>query len=121
MEINFKSNRVVNIEKIIDNSNNQGDINLHEGNLSSNQYLDNKTILEGIDLNILLKELNDLKLKLSEKNMLNESNYIKEAINAKGVNERVEFLKKAGKKALELSKEICLPIATSVLTKLIGL
>ncbi|MEN8908225.1 MAG: hypothetical protein ABF289_19900 [Clostridiales bacterium] len=121
MENKFNNKGSVNIGKQIYNTNNQGQINISNDNstINATQNMDNR-LLNNIDINKLIEELNNLKIILAEKEMYEEAGAIKDAIEAKEYNRRISFLKKAGIKALEISQEISLPVATSVLGKILG-
>jgi hypothetical protein len=101
---------------------NEGQVNIASGNpkIIANQNLDNKA-LNGINMNEFIEELNKLKSELGNKELYDEASSVKKAIETKEEVEKISFLKNAGIKALEVSKEVCLPVVTIVLTKILGL
>ena len=121
MENKFNNKGNVNIDKQIDNSNNKGQINISndKSTINAAQNIDNR-VLDSVDISKLVEELNLLKLKLVEKEMYIEADSVKKAIEVDQEIERVGFLKSAGIKVLEISQEICLPVATAVLAKTLG-
>jgi hypothetical protein len=121
MENKFNNQGSVHIGKQIDNTNNHGQINISNDNstINATQNMDNR-LLNNVDVNKLIEELNNLKIKLAEREMYEEAGAIKGAIESKEENEKISFLKKSGIKALEVSKEISLPVVTSLLGKILG-
>jgi hypothetical protein len=118
----MKIKNLGNIENQTNIDKNKGQVNIANDNakITANQNLDNNA-LNGINMIEFVNELNRLKSELGNKELYDEAGAVKKAIEAKENIEKISFLKNAGIKTLEVSKEICLPVVTTVLTKVLGL
>jgi hypothetical protein len=77
--------------------------------------------LENLNIDKLIKELVELKVKLVENEMYIEANEIKNAIEVSDKSKIIGFLKSAGGKVLQMAESISLEVASEAIKKSMGL